>query len=254
MSIFSLYLEWEKNISYFFMIYARVAVVFFFLPVFGGRILSHIVIKNMTITLVIIGLWPCFDFSVVDAEEKTLVLCRESVTGLGLALIVCVPFWIATSIGELIDNQRGATISDSIDPVHGLQSSIFSSFLTFVYGVIFFQMGGVKQLVDVLAESYVLLPIGKSLSGANWRESGVLINSLIKESIILASPVMIVMMVSEVLLGVLSKYCPQMNPFSLSLTIKSILAFGIFFLYGMYALTHQNTDMHYISYAKYIFS
>lgn len=95
MSIFSLYLEWEKNISYFFMIYARVAVVFFFLPVFGGRILSHIVIKNMTITLVIIGLWPCFDFSVVDAEEKTLVLCRESVTGLGLALIVCVPFWIA---------------------------------------------------------------------------------------------------------------------------------------------------------------
>lgn len=136
----------------------------------------------------------------------------------------------------------------------GLQSSIFSSFLTFVYGVIFFQMGGVKQLVDVLAESYVLLPIGKSLSGANWRESGVLINSLIKESIILASPVMIVMMVSEVLLGVLSKYCPQMNPFSLSLTIKSILAFGIFFLYGMYALTHQNTDMHYISYAKYIFS
>ncbi|EBJ5114587.1 EscT/YscT/HrcT family type III secretion system export apparatus protein [Salmonella enterica] len=254
MPMFLLYLEWERYISCFFLVYARVAVIFYFLPVLGGRILSHIVIKNMVITLVIIGLWPCFDFSVTDVEEKTLILCRESITGLGLALIVCVPFWIATSFGELIDNQRGATISDSIDPVHGLQSSIFSSFLTFAYGAIFFQMGGGKELVDILAESYVLLPIGKPLSGVNWMDAGILLNSLIKESIILASPVMIVMMTSEVLLGVLSRYCPQLNPFSLSLTIKSILAFGIFFLYGMYTLMQQNSKMNYIGYIRYLFS
>lgn len=248
---FYLYFNFEKNIFHFFLVYARVAVIFFILPVFGSRVLSNVLVKNAITTLTIIGLWPVFDFSLIEPYDKILLICNEFLIGLALALIVCIPFWVASTIGELIDNQRGATISDSIDPVHGIQSSIFSGMLTFFYGALFFSMGGGISIITILSNSYALVPVGTGLSKVHWADSGLLLDNLIKASIILASPVMMVMMLSEVLLGILSKYCPQLNPFSLSLTIKSVLAFSIFLLYGFYTIEQKHFNIYSINTIKY---
>uniref|UniRef100_UPI0030C763CD flagellar biosynthetic protein FliR n=1 Tax=Escherichia coli TaxID=562 RepID=UPI0030C763CD len=53
---------------------------------------------------------------------------------------------------------------------------------------------------------------------------------LVTQAVILANPIMIVLLLSEVLLGVLSRFAPQMNAFSVSLTIKSMLAMFIVFI------------------------
>ncbi|HBA9513330.1 TPA: EscT/YscT/HrcT family type III secretion system export apparatus protein [Escherichia coli] len=254
MTPFYLYFAFEKNIFYFFLVYARVAVVFFILPVFGSRVLSNVLVKNAIITLTIIGLWPIFDFSLIDTHNKIFLICNEALIGTVLALIACIPFWVASAIGELIDNQRGATISDSIDPVHGIQSSIFSGMLTLFYGALFFSMGGGISIITILSDSYMLFPLGAGLSKIHWAEAGLLLDNLIKASIILASPVMMVMMFSEILLGILSKYCPQLNPFSLSLTVKSILAFSMFLLYGFYAIEQKHFNIYPLDTIKYFLS
>lgn len=251
---FYLYFNFERIIFDFFLVYARIAVIFFILPVFGSRVLSNVLIKNAIITLTIIGLWPIFDFSLIEPQNKIFLICNEILIGMVLAFITCIPFWVASSIGELFDNQRGATISDSIDPVHGIQSSIFSGMLTFFYGALFFSMGGGVSIITILSESYALLPVGTGFSKIHWQEVGLLLDKLIKASIILASPVMMVMMLSEILLGILSRYCPQLNPFSLSLTIKSILAFSIFLLYGFYAIEQKHFNIYSLETIKYFLS
>ncbi|EKC7685910.1 type III secretion system export apparatus subunit SctT [Salmonella enterica] len=248
---FFLYFKLQQYIFEFFLVYARVAVVFFLLPVLGSRVLSNILIKNTLIIFIVIGLWPVFDFSLVSSQNKIYLLFNEALIGIILALIMCMPFWIVSSIGELIDNQRGATISDSIDPVHGIQSSVFSAFLSFFYGALFFSMGGGTLIVTVLSNSYTLLPVGATLTKFHWESAGLILENLIKESIILASPVMMVMMLSEILLGILSKYCPQLNPFSLSLTIKSILAFSVFLLYGLSAIEQRFAGNIYAEFIQY---
>ncbi|EDT6893110.1 TPA: type III secretion system export apparatus subunit SctT [Salmonella enterica subsp. enterica serovar Frintrop] len=254
MSPFFLYFSLEENIFKFFIVYARVSVLFFLLPVFGSRILSNIIVKNVVITLAIIGLWPIINFSLIDKQHKILILCNEVVIGLVLALITCIPFWIVSSVGELIDNQRGATISDSIDPLHGIQSSILSGFLTFFYAALFFCLGGGKLVITILSDSYNLLPVGAGINKINFTGAGLILDNLVKVSIILASPVMIIMMLSEILLGVLSKYCPQLNPFSLSLTIKSILAFCIFIFYGLFSITQKHFNVTTFEYIRYFLS
>lgn len=237
------YLNFQHSVLIFVIVYARLAIVFYMLPVLGERVLSNLIIKNTIITLTIIGLWPCFE-TILDPEQGLLiVIIKESIIGLILAFTLCMPFWIVIGLGEIIDNQRGATISDSIDPVNGVQSSILSGFLNFAFGAIFFASGGMRLLLEVMVQSYQMLPRGSSLDGVQWEQAGYLLLLLMKNSILLAAPVMLVMMIAEMLLGVFARYCPQLNPFSLSLAIKSFIAFAVFLLYGFHSLSEKPLHM-----------
>ncbi|WP_459448078.1 EscT/YscT/HrcT family type III secretion system export apparatus protein, partial [Erwinia amylovora] len=117
----ALYLNFQHGVLIFTMAYARLAIVFYLLPVLGERVLSNLIIKNTIIALIIIGLWPCYAEALNPEQGWLILLLKECVIGLILAMTLCVPFWIVISLGEILDNQRGATISDSIDPVNGVQ-------------------------------------------------------------------------------------------------------------------------------------
>ena len=230
------YLNFQSNVVIFVMAYARVAVIFYILPVLGERVLSGLIIKNILISLTIIGLWPYFQEVISPEQGWFILLVQEFVVGLLLALTLCVPFWIAISVGELLDNQRGATLSDSIDPVNGGQSSILSGFMNFAFGALFFASNGVQFILESMIESYKLFPRGGDLLSFHWQELGFFLMIMVKNSIMLAAPVLIVMMIAELLLGIFARYCPQLNPFSLSLTVKSFIAFIVFLLYGFNSL------------------
>ncbi|AHM72794.1 type III secretion system export apparatus subunit SctT [Yersinia hibernica] len=237
------YLNFQHSVLTFVMVYARLAIVFYMLPVLGERVLSNLIIKNTIISLTIIGLWPCFETTITPEQGWLIILIKECIIGLILAFTLCIPFWVVIGLGEILDNQRGATISDSIDPVNGVQSSILSGFLSFAFGAIFFASGGMRLLMEVMVQSYQMFPRGSTLEGIHWEQAGQLLVVLMQNSILLSAPVMLVMMVAEILLGVFARYCPQLNPFSLSLAIKSFIAFAIFLFYGFHSLSEKPLQM-----------
>jgi len=237
------YLNFQSNVLIFVMAYARLAIIFYMLPVLGERVLSGLIIKNTLITLTIVGLWPCFQEVISPEQGWFILLVQEFIVGLVLAMTLCVPFWVAISVGELLDNQRGATLSDSIDPVNGGQSSVLSGFMNFAFGAIFFVSDGVRILLESMIESYKVFPRGGNLLNFNWQELGYFLMVIAKSSIMLAAPVLIIMMIAEVLLGVFARYCPQLNPFSLSLTVKSFIAFIVFLLYGFTAMFEKTLQI-----------
>lgn len=239
----SIYFYFQHGIFSFMFIYARLAIVFYMLPVLGEKILSNLIIKNTIIFLVIIGIWPCVQTDLMPEQGWLISIIKECLIGLILAVIICTPFWVVICLGELFDNQRGATMSDSIDPVNGAQSSIFSGFLNFAFGAIFFASNGMLLFMDILIQSYKIFPRGSDLLLLHGELTGQLLVTLVKNSILLAAPVMLVMLITEVLLGVFARYCPQLNPFSLSLTVKSFIAILIFILYGFHALTEKPLQM-----------
>lgn len=239
MSIVALYLSFQHSVLIFVMAYARLAVVFYMLPALGERVLANLIIKNALIALTIIGLWPSLEPEVSQQQGWLIMLTKECVIGLILAMTLAAPFWCVIALGEILDNQRGATISESIDPVNGLQASVLSGFLNFAFSAIFFASGGMTTLMKILQQSYSVFPRGGELSTFNWQASGALLEGVVRGSIMLAAPVIVVLMIAEILLGLFARYCPQLNPFSLSLTVKSFIAFSLFFLYGFQSLTEK---------------
>ncbi|MBS3050405.1 type III secretion system export apparatus subunit SctT [Enterobacter mori] len=213
--------------------WVRIAPVFFFLPFLSSKLLNSGILKNCVAIFLLLGLWPFISAVEISWEEQGIAmpLLYEFVIGMVLALILGLPFLIAKIIGELIDNQRGATISDTIDPAIGVESSEMSVLVSHIICMIFLAQGGMLQLAQTFAESYRFLPFAVGFEYFDALPLGGWLNQLVVKSIILSSPILITLFISEVALGLYSRFCPQLNAFSLSLAVKSIIAFSVFLLW-----------------------
>ena len=58
-----------------------------------------------------------------------------------------------------------------------------------------------------------------------------LLDGLVGHAIAISAPVVAALFLSEMVLGLLSRFAPQVNAFALSLTIKSVIAFAILLIY-----------------------
>ncbi len=109
-----------------------------------------------------------------------------------LGCLLSWPFWVMHALGCIIDNQRGATLSSSIDPANGIDTSEMANFLNMFAAVVYLQNGGLVTMVDVLNKSYQLCdPMNECTPS----------------------------------------FAPQMNAFAISLTVKSGIAVLIMLLY-----------------------
>ncbi len=222
--------------------YARIAPVFYLLPFLNDRTIVNGFVKNTIVFAVILGMWPSIGHPHPPGRGLLGMAMTEAGAGLVLGVALSLPFWVAATIGELIDNQRGATISDSIDPATGVEASVLAPFVSLFYAAAFLQQGGMLTIVEALEASYATVPAG-ALFHVDLVRVGALLDDLVAHGLALAAPVLIVMFLTDALLGLFSRFCPQVNAFSLSLTVKSLVAFAVFHLYFVYAAPHELTAL-----------
>lgn len=159
------------------------------------------------------------------AEFSVVIILSEIITGTVMGLIYSTPFFIFAAFGEYIDNQRGANISDTADPTTGTDASPFSTFMN-LFSVSFFLLNdGLVLLVASLRDSFRLLPPGSLLTEIRYTAVFDWLTDSLSFSLLFCMPILIILFISEVSLGILALYNSQLNPFSLSLSIKSIIAF-----------------------------
>lgn len=210
---------------------ARVSPAFFMLPFLNNNVLTGVV-RNSVIVIVAVSVWP---YEVSSTElPNTLpalaMIAQEVIIGLVLGFLIAWPFWVMHALGNIIDNQRGATLSSTIDPANGVDTSEMANFLNLFTAVIYLQNGGLQMMVETFYESYQLCnPMVSCLPSLPPLLS--FINTITAQSFVLVSPVLAVLLLSEVVLGLLSRFAPQMNAFAISLTIKSGLAILIMLFY-----------------------
>ena len=159
------------------------------------------------------------------AEFSVVSILSEMITGTVMGLVYSTPFFIFAAFGEYIDNQRGANISDTADPTTGTDASPFSTFMH-LFSVSFFLLNdGLVLLMASVQDSFRLLPPGTLLTEIHYAPLFDWLTNSLSLSLLFCMPVLIILFLSEVSLGILALYNSQLNPFSLSLSIKSIIAF-----------------------------
>lgn len=211
--------------------YLRIAPIFFLLPFLNTGSLPSVV-RMPAIAFLSFTLVPVPENALKDLNEVMLVLVifKEVIIGLSLGCILSFPFWVYHAIGSFIDNQRGATLSSTLDPTSGVDTSELAKFLNMLSVVIYLEQDGLLHLVRAIYSSYILNPVFEYKLPDLLYFLGYLTN-LMSSTIMISSPVIAVMLGSEVFLGVLSRYASQLNAFSVSMTIKSGLAFLIMIIY-----------------------
>ncbi|WP_272690967.1 type III secretion system export apparatus subunit SctT [Providencia sp. PROV116] len=229
----SLYFVFQEGLIKIALAWLRIAPVMFLLPFLSNKLLNGGIIKNCVVAYIALGLWPFFSSHAIQWDEINFVdvFIYEISIGLVLALILALPFMIANVIGELIDAQRGETISSIVDPASGSEASELAVLLSHITCMVFLAQGGMYQLANIFAQSYQLLPFAHGFTSFNSLPLGEWLNKMVVNGVVLTAPILVTLFITEVALGLYSRFCPQLNAFSLSLAIKSIIAFCVFLLY-----------------------
>ncbi|WP_176091290.1 type III secretion system export apparatus subunit SctT [Burkholderia ambifaria] len=227
------------------IVLARLAPVVLFLPLFSARTLGQHVVRASLLALLSFALVPALDApaDALLARPFLLTVAGEGLVGLLLGFVFSAPYWAVLACGELLDNQRGATIANSIDPVAGVEASPLATFFGFVWSALFVMGGGLLELLELLAESYRLAPVlatgvtdSVSSQPGSAHAAGLdtlphviaalarLTGRAVLAGAIAAAPALLAMLLTEMLLGILSRFAPQLNVFAVALTVKSVIA------------------------------
>jgi len=169
-----------------------------------------------------------------SAVSLALFIAKEYMIGIVLGYIVGWIFWAVQSAGALIDNQRGASMAASIDPLQGHETSplglLFSqAFLTYVYSV-----GAILPILGLLYQSYKIWPATRGLPILSPEFPKLVLSvadTALMAMAVIAGPIIAIMFLAEFALAMISRFAPQVQVFILAMPIKSGLAMFILVFY-----------------------
>jgi type III secretion protein T len=163
-----------------------------------------------------------------------LVAAKEAFLGFLIGFFAAIPFWIAENVGNLIDNQRGATMGEVYSPLNGAQVSTFGIFFSQIASTLFFVGGVVFVFIGALYASYGIWPVfSEGLVMANEAPMVLLGSSddMLRTTAIISAPVIMVMFLATLGLGFVNRTAPQLNVFFLSMPVKSALGIAFLVIY-----------------------
>lgn len=217
---------------------ARITAAFIVAPFFSSQLVTglarNIVIINLTLILIpmVMASMPADPFATGDF---VIILLKEAFIGFVMGVIIGVVFFIADCAGAFIDTQRGSNMGQVFDPVAGDQSTSLGSLFTKVVLLLFFVGGGFLAFLGVLYNSYKIWPIFSFFPNIGKPVFPVFVleiaDEIMLKTVLVAAPIAIIMFLVEFGLGMMNRFAPQLNVFSLSMPIKSGVAMFIIILY-----------------------
>jgi type III secretion protein T len=170
-----------------------------------------------------------------SATTLALYFGKEAAIGVLLGYAASWIFWVVQAAGGLIDAQRGAAIAASVDPLRGEQASPLGNLFSRAFLTYMFASGGVLILLGILYKSYVIWPATKFVpifSDAFPSLVLSLFDNAMRQTFVIAAPILALMFLAEFALAIISRFAPQIQVFILAMPIKSFLA-GVVLVFFM---------------------
>ncbi|MFD0669024.1 type III secretion system export apparatus subunit SctT [Ramlibacter sp. MAHUQ-53] len=215
----------------------RILGMFIAIPIFGRAQLPGMLRLGVAAgfgALVAPTLMPQVTSAGPDGAVVFLILVKEAIVGFILGFMVAIPFWVFEAIGFLIDNQRGASIAASLNPLTGNDSSPLGILFNQAFIVFFFVSGGFLLLLEVMYESFRLwnvfswAPVLHEGAAPFFLEQ---LMRIVRTALVLSAPAIVAMFLSEMGLALVSRFVPQLQVFFMAMPIKSALALLVLILY-----------------------
>ncbi|MCG8564246.1 MAG: type III secretion system export apparatus subunit SctT [Desulfobacterales bacterium] len=253
-------LEWLRALGVEKLIFAvtlgvpRLFVLFTVTPFLGGGIVTGPLRMSLVLPLMLF-IYPTLpDTGALTAGLGNTagvllimaVMVKEVFVGFCLGFLVSILFWTVQSAGFLMDNQRGASQSQSTDPISQESTSPLGSFLFQVLVYLFFTSSAFLSFLSLCFTSYLIWPVGQLLPWPISMKLPLLfaeqVSWLMLYMVLLAAPVVIACFLSDFCLGLINRFAQQLNVFILSMGVKSGATAFLIFVY-LYPLCHIFLEM-----------
>lgn len=207
------------------------------LPIFNSQIMPGMLRLAAGATIgafVVPALLPGVHTEFTSAQLM-LLIAKEAFIGFALGYLMAIPFWAFEAVGFLIDNQRGASIAATLNPLTGNDSSPLGVLFNQAFIVFFFICGGFLLMLGILYDSFRLWPVYEFSPTLRPETIPLLLAQLdrmMRLTMLYAAPVVVAMFLAELGLALVSRFVPQLQVFFLAMPIKSALAFFVLIIYA----------------------
>lgn len=155
----------------------------------------------------------------------------ETLIGFAIGFAGAIVLAGAEAAGELLTISMGLSGAAILNPTEGGQTLVLGQFLRLVALTLLLSAGGHLIMLEALAETFRVLPLGGSLAmGDGMRALAETAITIFASAVQFAAPVLGAVMLTNVALGVLSRAAPQLNIFSVAFPLQIGIGLLVFAL------------------------
>lgn len=157
-----------------------------------------------------------------NVPELTVILLKEFIIGYLIGFIANLVFIGVEISADLISMQVGLTAAQAMNPMTGATSPILGQAYTILATLIFITLNGYQWIFSAIYKTFQIMPPGYEfvVNGSLTHNIIILSSQIFEIGMSIALPIFSVLLISDILLGFISKMMPKMNIFMVALPVK----------------------------------
>jgi type III secretion protein T len=216
----------------------RLQIALVIIPLFSSSVMPALVRTAVGVALALVMVPPLHAQLVAGAPPDTLqigaTVVKEAVLGFFIGYSIAVLFWAIEAIGFFIDNQRGASIASTLNPLTGNDTSPLGILFNQAFIVYFMVAGGFVVFMSVVYQSFKIWPVltyFPTLTPGGIPVFADMFVGLLRLALLLSAPAIVSMLLAELGLALVSRFAPNLQVFFLAMPIKSGIALFVLVVY-----------------------
>ena len=222
----------------------RIAALLMVMPVIGTQLVPVRVRMYLALafTLVLMPVFPAMPQIDALSLQGWLWIGQEVLVGALLGFSLQLFFHAFVVAGQMIAMQMGLGFASMVDPANGISVAVLGQFLLMLVTLLFLAMNGHLVVFEVLAESFVTLPVGSGLLLDHYLAIAGRLGWVLGAGLLLALPAITALLVVNIAFGVMTRAAPQLNIFAIGFPLTLVLGLVIVWL-GMADILAQYQDL-----------
>lgn len=154
------------------------------------------------------------------------ILIQQMLIGLGMGFAMRIVYSAVDVAGEFIGLQMGLGFATFYDPLSSSQTPVVTEFMDLLALLLFLSINGHLIYVATLAQSFTVIPVAATpLGTGSWLALVELGSRMFAAGLLLALPVVVALIITNLALAVLSRAAPQLNIMSIGFPITLVGGF-----------------------------
>jgi flagellar biosynthetic protein FliR len=223
----------------------RIGAMLMAMPIFGSQTIPVRLRVSLALLLTVLLTPALPEPPQVDVLSGIglLITLQQVVIGVAMGFVLHMVFSALAQAGEKIAMSMGLGFAFMIDPQNGVNVPVVSQHYVILATLAFLAMDGHLVAIDILAQSFALLPVGVEGMSREALWQLVLWGAhMYAGAVLIALPAVASIMIVNVALGVITRAAPQLNIFAVGLPMTIMLGF-VLMIMTLPSLLPQLTDL-----------
>jgi flagellar biosynthetic protein FliR len=204
----------ETEILSFALVLLRVSAFLVTWPVFSVYQVPQPLKILLSICLATV-LFPVVNKTGLTAEglgtDIAWLAAKEVLIGVILGFLTRLFFFAVSCGGSLIATSAGLANAQLFNPAMGTQTTTVETFYVSIATLVFLGLNGHHYFLTGLAQSFDALPLSAGIDIAVFKDSGMLVQTVVEAGIKISAPVMVAIFFMNAAMGIIGRAVPQIN-------------------------------------------